>query len=130
MRRKILTVFLFLALALTGFISLVFAQGPTPPAPGGPTPPESSSITVNLPNPLSCNDIPCVGEAIIGGILKLITPIVIIMVLVGAFQILTAGGNPEKVTKGRKTILYAVVGYAIVLLAQGLVFIIKEILGE
>lgn len=84
---------------------------------------------INLPNPLACDDIPCVGEKIVSGLFFIVTPIVVIMVLIGAFQILTAGGSPERVTKGRNTIFYAVVGYAIVLVAQGLVFIIREVLG-
>lgn len=88
--------------------------------------------TINLPNPLSCSTNPqivCVAQRIISGLLVIATPIVVIMVLIGAFQILTAGGNPERVGSGRKTILYAVVGYVIVLVAQGLAFIIREVLG-
>lgn len=121
MKKKILS--LFLTLLLFGCASLVFAQGPTSPAGGG---------AINLPNPLHCPTDPqitCVAQKIISGLLVITTPIVIIMVLIGAFQILAAGGNPEMVTKGRKTILYAVVGYAIVLVAQGLTFIIREALG-
>lgn len=128
MKRKILTAVLLSVFALISFSGLVLAQGPTPPGPGGPTPPGGGG-TVNLPNPLACNDIPCVGQKIVSGLFYLVTPIVVIMVLVGAFQILTAGGSPDRVTKGRNTIFYAVVGYAIVLIAQGLVFIIKEVLG-
>lgn len=82
-----------------------------------------------LTNPLGCETIPCVGQRIVRGLFSIATPIVVIMVLVGAFQLLTAGGNPERISKGRKTILYAVVGYAIVLVAQGLAFIIEEILS-
>lgn len=128
MKRKILTAVLLSVFALISFSGLVLAQGPTPPGPGGPTPPGGGG-TVNLPNPLACNDIPCVGQKIVSGLFYLVTPIVVIMVLIGAFQILTAGGSPDRVTKGRNTIFYAVVGYAIVLIAQGLVFIIKEVLG-
>jgi hypothetical protein len=128
MKRRILNS--FLALFLFGFASLAFAQGPTPPGPGGPTPPPGGGGAINLPNPLACDDVQCVVQNIVRGILVIVTPIVVIMVLIGAFQILTAGGSPERVTKGRNTIFYAVVGYAIVLVAQGLVFIIKEVLGD
>ncbi len=51
------------------------------------------------------------------------------MVLYGAFQIMTAGGKPEQVSSGRKTILYAVIGYAVVLLATSVVPLLTEILG-
>ncbi len=55
-------------------------------------------------------------------------PIVALMVLYGAFQILFAGGEPEKFATGRKTILYAAIGYAIILIASGISLIIKSVL--
>lgn len=84
---------------------------------------------VKIINPLKCSDFECVGQAIIGGLFMIAVPIVSIMVLWGGFQILTAGGDPEKFGNGKKTILYAVVGFAVVLVAQGVVFIIKELLA-
>lgn len=55
-------------------------------------------------------------------------PIVALMVLYGAFQILFAGGEPEKFATGRKTILYAAIGYAIIFIASGISLIIKSVL--
>ena len=86
-----------------------------------------SGTTVRIINPLSCGDVQCVGQAIINGLFMLAIPIVSIMVLWGGFQILTAGGDPAKFTNGKKTLIYAVVGFAVVLVAQGVVFIIKEL---
>jgi hypothetical protein len=57
------------------------------------------------------------------------TPLAVIMVLVGAFKLITSAGDPEKVSEGKKTILYAAVGFAIALLAGGIVSIIKSVLG-
>ena len=57
-------------------------------------------------------------------------PLVVIMVLVGAFQIMTAGGDPEKFSTGRKTITYAIVGFAAALIGLGIVSIIKSFLGQ
>ncbi len=51
--------------------------------------------------------------------------IVVIMVLWGAFQILTAGGEPENFANGRKTIVYAIIGYVLVIIAAGLVAIVQ-----
>lgn len=86
-----------------------------------------------IPNPLSCgNDDPnnslqsCV-EKVLSDLLILATPIVAVMVIIGGYQILTAGGEPEKFSRGRKTILYAAVGFAIILMAKGVVFIIQDV---
>lgn len=77
------------------------------------------------------------GESTIAGVLDNIIdgirdfiapPIVAIMVIYGAFQMLFAAGDPENFKTGRKTILYAVVGYAIILIASGISKIIEDLL--
>ena len=55
--------------------------------------------------------------------------ILVIMILYGAFKMLTASGEPEKFALGRKVILYAIVGYLIVLIATGLVAVVQSVLG-
>jgi hypothetical protein len=55
-------------------------------------------------------------------------PLATIMVLVGAFQFMTGGGDPEKISRARKTILYAAIGFAIALIASGVSSIIKSVL--
>lgn len=55
-------------------------------------------------------------------------PLATIMVLIGAFQFITGGGDPEKISKARKTILYAAIGFAVALIASGVSSIIKSIL--
>jgi len=55
--------------------------------------------------------------------------VVAIMVLYGAFQIVTAGGDPGKVSTGRNFIVYAMVGFALALLAKAIPSIAKSILG-
>ncbi|MBZ9572071.1 hypothetical protein KJA15_01945 [Patescibacteria group bacterium] len=59
---------------------------------------------------------------IIGGVVGL-------MIIAGAFMIVTAGGNPEKVTSGRNLILYAVIGMVVALFARAIPAIAKAILG-
>jgi len=89
----------------------------------------ATTTELTLPNPLSCEDLRCVIEKIISKLVELAIPIVVIMVLIGGFQIMTAGGNEEKIKQGKSTIWWAVIGYAIILLADGLVLIIKSVLG-
>ena len=88
-----------------------------------------------IPNPLSCGSDPehpglegCV-RSVIRSLLILATPIVAVMVIIWGYQILTAGGDPEKFSKGKKTILYAAAGFAVILLANGVVLIIQDVLS-
>ena len=105
-------------LAFEGFLQRAFADV----GPGG-------SVSVTIINPLRCGDFQCVADAVARGLMLMAIPIVSIMVLWGGFNILTAGGNPEKLATGKKTVLYAVIGFAIVLVAQGVRFIVVELLA-
>lgn len=52
----------------------------------------------------------------------------VIMIIVGGLNMITAAGDPGKITKARSTILYAVVGLVIVAVSQTLVhFVLANI---
>lgn len=59
----------------------------------------------------------------------IIVILVVIFILFGAFNILTAGGSPEKVNSGRSYIIYAVVGMIIALIAKLIPMIARSIVG-
>ncbi len=84
---------------------------------------------IDLPNPLGVTTFGDLLNRIINYLIILAAPIVTIMIIWAAFKILSAAGNPEKVTEGRRTITYAVVGYAVILMAKGLALIVQQILG-
>jgi len=52
-----------------------------------------------------------------------------LMVLFGAFTLLTAAGAPEKVTSGRNYIIYAMIGMVVALFAKAIPSIVKAMLG-
>jgi hypothetical protein len=81
-----------------------------------------------LQDPLGGKTFQQVVDSITSGLLTVATPVVAIMVIVGGFMIMTAGGNSEKVTTGRNAILYAVIGYAVLLFAKVVVSILKDLL--
>lgn len=53
---------------------------------------------------------------------------VMVFVLLGAFKILTAGGSTEQINQGRDFILYALVGFAMAILAKGMPAVISFVL--
>jgi len=117
--------FLLVLVSLLYLPSLALAQGTT----GGGIGTTGGGQTVELENPLKANTI----ADLIQGILKFLVaagaPVATLMVIIGAYQMLFAGGSPEKFETGKKTILYTVIGYIILLLALGLASVIKDILG-
>jgi len=87
------------------------------------------SIGPPLNDPLQGKTIEKLIGDVIDWMIKVSAPILVIMIIWGAFLILTAGDNENKVTQGKKTIRYAVIGFAIILMARGLIEVIKQFLG-
>jgi len=85
--------------------------------------------THQLPNPLGENSIGGIISSVTRFIIGVSTALLTVFVLYGAFQLMTSGGSPERIEKGRKTILWAVLGFAILLVAGGVGAIVIEILG-
>jgi hypothetical protein len=82
-----------------------------------------------LINPLACNTIPECIEKIISFILWIGTAIFPIIIIIGGFLFLISGGDPEKVRTAKRMIFWAVIGLAIVLLARGIISVIKTVIG-
>lgn len=88
---------------------------------------DPAPISNELPNPLGIENVNQLADKVISAITQLAVPVVIAMVLWGAFLIVTSGGNPERLKKGGNTIMWAAVGFGILLLAGGAVQIINSI---
>jgi len=73
-------------------------------------------------------------EEIIDKIVMLLQAVAIsvgtIMIIISGIQYLTSAGDEAKTTKAKKTILWTIVGVAIVIAAGFIVKFIKEILGK
>ncbi|PIZ44954.1 hypothetical protein COY31_01400 [Candidatus Wolfebacteria bacterium CG_4_10_14_0_2_um_filter_39_18] len=109
----------FLENIFLGFNNAALAQG-GPGAggyPGG-----------ELANPLGTNNIIQVINNVLNYLIYISVPILAILILVGGFQILTARGEPAKITSGKQTITYAVIGFVIILVSKGVALILLKIM--
>jgi len=83
-----------------------------------------------LDNPLGENaTIMTIINNILNYLIYISVPIFAMMILIGGFQILTARDNPESIRKGRATIMYAAIGFVVVLISKGVALILLNILG-
>ncbi len=87
------------------------------------------SGTVCIENPLNAPDFNTIVDNLINFIFKISIILVPLMIIVGAFFIMTAAGDPKKVGTGKNMIIYTLVGFTIVLLAKGILNVIKQLLG-
>jgi len=90
----------------------------------GPGTCDFASTTYDCPMCCLLDTIYTVTDWIFAGVVAL----VVIFVLIGSFNLLTAAGSPEKVKSGRDYIIYAAVGMFVALLAKAIPAIVKAIL--
>lgn len=88
----------------------------------------AANEAITLENPLKFSSIPDLLKNIFNEITLILSFIIPIIIIVGAFQMMFAAGNPEKFATGQKTIVYAIIGYVVVLMANGIVSIVKSLL--
>jgi len=55
--------------------------------------------------------------------------IAILMAIIGAGALLTGGGEPAKIATGKKILLWAAAGLALILLAKGVFTVLRSIFG-
>jgi len=68
-------------------------------------------------------------QKIVGVISWIIGSLLVLLIMIGGFTIMTATGNPEKIGKGKHIIVYAIIGFAIMVISKGILELIYLILG-
>ena len=68
------------------------------------------------------------ARAIARFLLQIAIPIVVIIIIYAGVLFLISQGNKDKIVQARKTLLYAVIGLAIILIGQGFVTLVRSIL--
>lgn len=96
----------------------------TPPA--NFFPPESK---VCICNPLTTIKFTDVVDRILNILFFVAIAVAPIMILVAGFKFLTGGGNPETLQGARQMLIWTAVGFGIILLSKGIVFIVRGIVG-
>ena len=84
---------------------------------------------VTLPDPLGGKDFITILKQVVNFLIAAAIPIAALMIIYGAYQIMFAGGDSEKVTSGKRTILYTVTALVIIVLARSIISVIQNILG-
>ena len=63
-------------------------------------------------------------------ILGTVAALTILIIIIGAFNIVTGNGDPEKITRGKKAVIYALLGLGIVVTAEAIVLLVVGGLGS
>ena len=98
---------------------------------------QSGSLTVDQLDQTNISNQMILGEAspeelvisIINWTLGILALIAVILILIGGFRWMTAGGNEEKVESAKKTLYAAIIGLVIILAGWGIsVYVINNLL--
>ena len=84
---------------------------------------------VKFENPIKAQDVKAVLTNIMGYLGKVAAYIALIFMIIGGVMYMVSGGNKETMEKGKKTLIYATAGFAIVIAAPVFLREILEILG-
>lgn len=86
--------------------------------------------SLNIPNPLGeTSDISTLVSNIIKFFIILAIPITAILVVYAGYLYITSAGNEEKIKTAQKALIWAIVGFAVVLVASSVPAIIEEFLS-
>jgi|AntAceMinimDraft_18_1070375.scaffolds.fasta_scaffold00903_8 hypothetical protein len=79
-------------------------------------------------NPLEANTLDGIVKSLTGLAFSILSGLAVIFVMIGGFYILTAGGSPDQLKKGKKIILFTIIGFSVVMAATGIRALIYKIL--
>jgi hypothetical protein len=86
-------------------------------------------LAVEIQPPLAYDTLQELVEHIANLIFTIGLVVVPLVILIGAFYVMTAGGEPKRLETGRKLIVYAVIGLAIMLFSKALVYSLRYMMG-
>ena len=81
---------------------------------------------VGIPNPLGLTDIFELLDSIMGFIFLFSIPAAIIMLMYAGFMYITSAGNAKNIPAIAKIVQYTLIGFIVVLLAKGIVYVVKD----
>jgi len=82
-----------------------------------------------LPNPLKIKTVADLIDAILDYLFAFSIPLVVIFIIYAGYLFVTSSGEPKKIETAKKIILYALLGFIIILFASGIPNLIQEVFG-
>jgi len=107
--RKLLTILILLALASPVIVS--------------------ADEIIRIENPITAESFEEIIDNVIDFVFKIAIVLAPLMVVIGGFLLLTAGGNISQVGRAKSLLLWTAIGFLVVLLSKGILAIINQILG-
>ena len=85
--------------------------------------------TIRICNPLQTAELTDIIDNILTILFNFALVLTPLMVVVAGIMFVTAGGSPERISTAKRILLWTAVGFMIILLARGLIAVIRTIIG-
>jgi len=89
-----------------------------------------AQVTAPPPGVRNINGVINIFNVAINWLFTILLIFAVLVIILAAFQYLTAGGDEEAVKKANKKILMAVVAIAVAFLARGVVYVVAQLLDS
>lgn len=83
----------------------------------------------SISNPLNADSFSELIQGIINWVIIIGQSIAVIMIIWSGFLFMTSEGDPEKISKAKKSLTWALVGLLVLLIGDGFIGIVKDLLG-
>ena len=103
--------------------------GPGPGPGPGPDGGKTTTTTFEFKNPIEAENLIDLLDVIATWLFNISIPIMVAMVLYAGITFLISRGEPSKLTQAKNILLYAVIGFSIILIGKGFITLIKSILN-
>ncbi len=90
---------------------------------------DSIELPDRYPNPLSWENILEFLKDAVTWIFRVGSGLAVLMILIGAFIIVTSAGDPRRAEKGKQTVIWAVIGFVVTMIVNGIIALLKAIMG-
>ncbi|KKP91563.1 MAG: hypothetical protein UR94_C0015G0013 [Parcubacteria group bacterium GW2011_GWA2_36_10] len=87
------------------------------------------SLAEPLFNPLNVATFPELVRSVITGILGVVGAVSLVMMVIGGITWMTSAGNPDRVRRGRDTLLWAILGLVVIFLSYAIISFVFSGLG-
>jgi chromate transport protein ChrA len=85
--------------------------------------------SVTIENPIGYNSVGELIHGVVGFIRNVALMVAPIIFIIAGLMYYFSGGNPEQAKKATNLIKYAIIGIVIILIANGITAVIKDIMG-
>ena len=89
----------------------------------------AGAAEIKIDNPLGYDDFDELIKRIIIFTRQVATAVAPIMIIVAGFFFITSAGDPEKINTAKRLLLWTLIGFGVILLAEGMISFFQEAIG-